>query len=171
MVTISCEKEAPASTPALQAVRLTSVSAETRLAALLAGARARGVADTLDMLGLAAILIDSDGAALHVTTPAAAFMGPNLGIVARQLVAGSYSANASLQRALDLVLSRGGAESVEVSAELDGADVVLHVLGLPAAADQTEQLLKAMIILEYRGAQCGEMALGARILRQSARLN
>jgi hypothetical protein len=87
-------------------VGLSALDVETRLAALMAGARARGVADAFDALGVGVILVDADGAALHVNTEAAGFMGANLGICARQLVAGAYEANARLQRALDLVLNR-----------------------------------------------------------------
>lgn len=172
MVTTSSQIESNPALPGVEAsLGLRALSTETRMAALMAGARARGVADTLDLLGIAAILVDSDGAALHVNTQAAAFMGPNLGICARQLVAGTFAANASLQRALDLVLSRGGAESVDLAAESGGADIVLHVLGLPVALDETAQLLKAIIVLESCTAPCGELALAARILRHSARLN
>ncbi len=172
MVTTSSQIQSNPGLPGVEAsLGLNALGTETRIAALMAGARARGVADTLDMLGVAAILIDSDGAALHVNTHAAGFMGPDLGICARQLVAGTYAANASLQRALDLVLSRGGAESVDLPAESGGAGIVLHVLGLPVAPDETAQLLKAVIVLESRAAQCGELALAARILRQSAQLN
>ena len=171
MVTISREKEAPASTPALQAARLTSVSAETRLAALLAGARARGVADTLDMLGLAAVLIDADGAALHVNAKAAAFMGPNLGICAGQLVASNFESNDALQRALELVLRRGGLEAVELTSETRGAATLVHVLGAPETAEDATQLLKAIIVFESRDNCCGEATLAAHVLRQSARPN
>jgi hypothetical protein len=149
-------------------VGLNALGAETRLAALMAGARARGVADAFDALGIGAVLIDADGAALHVNSEAAGFMGASLGICARQLVAGTYAANARLQRALDLVLSRGGAESVELGGE---ADMRLHVLGLPAAAEAPTQLLKAVIVFERGASSCGELALAARLLRNSARLN
>ena len=171
MVTISCEKEAPASTPALQAARLTSVSAETRLAALLAGARARGLADTLDMLGVAAVLIDADGAALHVNAKAAAFIGLNLGICAGQLGASTFESHDALQRALELVLRHGGSEAVEITSETGGAATRLHVLGAPEAAEDATQLLKAVIVFEPRAGRCGEATLAARILRQSAPSN
>ena len=48
------------------AAGLSALTVETRLAALMAGARARGVADAFDALGLAAVLVDADGAALEV---------------------------------------------------------------------------------------------------------
>ena len=146
---------------------LAALSAETRLAALLAGARARGVADAFDALGVGAVLIDADGAALHVNTQAAAFMGASLGVCARQLVAGTYEANAKLQRALDLVLARGGVESVDIEAD---APLTLHVLGV-AAGDAATQLMKAVIVFERRAAGCGELALAARLLQSGARLH
>lgn len=153
------------------AAGLGALSAETRLAALMAGARARGVADAFDALGVGAVLIDADGAALHVNSEAAGFMGAGLGICARQLVAGTYEANARLQRALDLVLARGGAESVEIGGETGEMPVRLHVLGLPAAAEAPSQLLKAVIVFERCTESCGELALAARLLRGSVRLN
>jgi hypothetical protein len=155
----------PGPEAALHLGAVAAPSAETCMAAILAGARARGVADTLDMLGIAAVLIGADGAALHVNTEAAAYMGVHFGICAGQLVASTFDANAGLQRALDHVLAHGGAETVQI------ADIALHLLSLPGAGDDSCQLLKAIVVLERQSASCGEMALAARLLRQSARLN
>ena len=174
MVTTSSQIPDQAAIAGVEAgAALTALSAEKRLVALLAGARARGVADALDLLGVAAVLVDGDGAALNVNTQAAAFMGPDIGICAGQLVAGTYEANTRLQRALDCVLNHGGVETValETTAAGDLNILNLHILGLPQADDPSTQLLKAVIILESCAASCGELALAARILRQSARLN
>ena len=177
MVTTSSQISDKAAIAGVEAgAALTALSAEKRLVALLAGARARGVADALDLLGVAAVLVDGDGAALNVNTQAAAFMGPDIGICAGQLVAGTYEANTRLQRALDCVLNNGGVETVAIDAKAGSAGgdmniLNLHILGLPQADDPSTQLLKAVIILESRAASCGQLALAARILRQSARLN
>ena len=45
---------------------------------LLAGARARGVADGLEWLGLAAVLLDDRGEVLHVNSGAVELMGEDL---------------------------------------------------------------------------------------------
>ena len=48
------------------------------LAPLLAGARARGVADGLEWLGLAAVLLDDRGEVLHVNSGAIELLGEDL---------------------------------------------------------------------------------------------
>ena len=48
------------------------------LAPLLAGARARGVADGLELIGAAAALLDEQGEVLHVNARALGLMGQSL---------------------------------------------------------------------------------------------
>ena len=172
METIIDALNLPAGTPGLSAGHgAMALPVATQLSALLNGARARGVADALNLLGIAAVLVDADGAVLHVNAEAAAFMGSTLGICAGQLVASTYAGNAALQRAIDQVLRCGGTQSVGISADTGGAATLVHVLGAPEAADDATQLLKAVIVFEPRAGRCGEATLAAGILRQSARLN
>lgn len=148
-----------------------NLPAQAQMAAVLAGARARGVADTLDLLGIAAILVDADGIALHVNRLAGTFMGAGLGICARQLVAATYDDNARLQQALDWVLANGGAKSLRLANETSVNGVTVQVLAMPPTADDSFQLLKAVILLEQGNGSCGELALATRLMREAERLN
>ena len=169
--TIQTPSNVGAALPGLPETGMAGLPAQAQMAAVLAGARARGVADTLDMLGLAAILIGADGVALHVNTQAAACMGQQLGICSRQLVAATYAVNAQVQLALDNVLAGSGPQSVHIGSDSASPPVTLHFLALPGASGDSCQMLKAVIILEQGGASCGEMALAARIISGGPRLN
>ena len=54
---------------------------------LLAGARARGMADAFELLGVAAVFIDEGGFALHINDRARRRLGPQL-VGRRRAVAG-----------------------------------------------------------------------------------
>lgn len=154
-----------------QAHAVPAMADTARMSAVLAGARARGVADAFDVLGIAAVLIDAEGAALHINRQAAACMGSHLGICARQLVTASFDSNAALQQALDCVLAGGSATSLRIVSDSVGGDTILHFFALLQAMDDPYQMLKAVIVLEQATANCGELALAARILRKGAGLH
>ena len=113
------------------------------LAIMMAGARARGVADALEMLGLPAILLDIDGFALHVSGRAAEKFGARLAIVRRRLVAGLSPDHAALQKALGEAL---GAARICARVTLGPVDSPLCVALYPAPAGEA-QLLGAVAVL------------------------
>jgi hypothetical protein len=119
------------------------------LAPLLAGARARGVADGLELIGAAAALLGEDGEVLHVNARALRLLGHDLLVTGRRLRARSRAADQSLAAAIDSTLRDQTASRVSVS---DGEDDGLKVRIMPVAAesDDSFQLLRAVAILEPR---------------------
>ena len=143
--------------------------ADLRLAAMAAGARARGMADSFDMLGIAAVLFDGEATALHVNRQAAALMGAHLGICARQLIASTLEENARLQRALDAALC-GAAVGTVAIARGGQPDLMLHILPVPGQ-DEACQLLKAVVVINDVAGAGAETTLFSRLLRDGAPLH
>src|ERR1700685_4850777 len=77
------------------------------LAPLLAGARARGVADGFEWLGLAAILLDDRGEVLHVNRRAVALMGEDLFLSSGRLRARDEEIDGALCVAIHRALGGG----------------------------------------------------------------
>jgi hypothetical protein len=134
------------------------------LAPLLAGARARGMADALDLLGLAAILIDAHGYALHVNLRAQLCFGPHIGLRDGRLELRDASGEAGMATALEEALRE---EHGEARGELlirRGAglpDLVVRILPIKDHGEDPVQLLKAIVILEEAGAPSMAEKLGA----------
>lgn len=130
---------------------------QDRLAPQLAGARARGVADALSLLGLPAILLDRQGRALHVNREAAALMGAGLAIDGGRLTAATPWADCALQDAIALALSGRIGPSVPIpDSELPGSadsSMNVHALAIPGAAEDEFQLLGCVLVLERAGAE------------------
>src|SRR5437588_7061458 len=78
------------------------------LGPMLAGARARGVADGFAWLGLAAILIDDRGEGLHANPGAVELMGEALFLVGGRLRAHDACAGRALGGAWRADLAAGG---------------------------------------------------------------
>jgi hypothetical protein len=121
------------------------------LAPLLAGARARGLADGLELMGVAAALLDEQGEVLHVNARALGLMGQALFLNGQRLRARGQEADESLAAAIDSSVRHRIASRVALG---DGvAEGVAAVKILPVAADGEEafQLLRAVAILETPG--------------------
>ena len=119
---------------------------------LLAGARARGMADAFDLLGLAAIFLDDDGGALHVSARAMRLMGDALLLAGGRLKAASAAADAALQAAVDAALA--GSETAEPVVIASGASkpcISLRILGV-SGQDESAQLLRAIVLIDCAGA-------------------
>jgi hypothetical protein len=111
---------------------------------LLAGARARGVADGFAWLGLAAILIDDRGEALHVNPAAAELMGEGVYLEGGRLRARDPRADYALAAAVRAALDEGPPSRVEIGS---AGDLVAHVAAMPADPDDPYQLLRAVVLL------------------------
>ena len=146
-----------------------ATSEEQRIAAVAAGARARGMAETLDLLGVPAILLSGDAAALYVNAEAAACMGAHLGICARRLIAATAEDNARLQKAFDAALAGAGATSVTIRRAEQG-DMIVHVMPAPGQNEEC-QLLKALVLIDATAGNGLDRALFSRLLREGARLH
>ncbi len=118
------------------------------LAPLLAGARARGVADGLEWLGLAAVLLDDRGEVLHVNSGAIELLGEDLFLQAGRLRARDGVVDAELSAAIRRALSRGAASRLAIpSGSGDGA-LGARIGAIDSLDDDPYQLLRAVAILE-----------------------
>ena len=122
--------------------------ADPSLAPVLAGARARGMADAFELLGLAAILVDECGFALHVSPRARDLLGPRLKIEAGRLRAS--------ERELDAVIGAAIESAVAGVAPARGAPGV-RILPVAPEPDESFQLLRAIVILEYGNTRDGAL--------------
>lgn len=117
---------------------------------LLAGARARGMADALDLAGIAAVLIDKQGMVLHAGAAARRFFGADLALSHDHLVGGDGDSTRSIQELISEALGEG-ADPAEVLLERrDGSTLALNARRVPGAASDLYQMLKALIIIEER---------------------
>ena len=106
------------------------------IAPLLAGARARGMADALDMLGVAAVLVDSGGLALFANRRARGLFGPHLTIVDDRLKAGDEESQRALASALDALVSDETLGGVVILSRGAGrSSLRLRVMGLQSERD------------------------------------
>ena len=115
------------------------------LGPMLAGARARGVADGFAWLGLAAILIDDRGEALHVNPGAVELMSEALFLEGGRLRARDPAADHAIAEAVSATLDKGYVSNVRL---IDGdGEMWLHVAPMAADPDDSYQLLRAVALL------------------------
>ncbi len=124
------------------------------LAPVLAGARARGMADALEMLGVAAVLIDECGFALHINDRAKSLLGPQLWIDDGRLRAAESDLDEAIGAALESAVSAAtparAVTNIRLAADSRGA-VAVKVVPIVAEPDDPFQLLRAVVIIEERG--------------------
>jgi PAS domain-containing protein len=118
------------------------------IAPLLAGARARGLAEAFEMLGVAAILIAADGDVLFANSEAQALFGPDLKLVGERLTTGDDVSQRALRRMMDAAL-RGPRRSGEMLVQRAGQPA-LRLRATPVASADADpyQLLKAVILID-----------------------
>ena len=123
------------------------------LAPLLAGARARGVADGLEWLGLAAVLLDDRGEVLHVNCGAVELMGERLYLQSGRLRATDPHADRALEAAIRQTLAGGSPSRLAIpSVAAPGQEeLYLRIAVMDNADDDPFQLLRAVAILESAG--------------------
>jgi hypothetical protein len=121
---------------------------------LLAGARARGMADGFELLGVAAIFIDEGGFALHINDRARSLMGPQLWLDDGRLRAAAGDLDEALSLAIESALLNHApacaAIDISFACESRGG-VTVKILPIAAEAHDPFQLLKAVIVIEERG--------------------
>jgi hypothetical protein len=119
------------------------------LTPLLAGARARGMADAFELLGKAALMIDASGGVLHVSEAAARLFGDTLTLTSRHLIAASDQDNSEIEAMIGRVLA--GAPAAPIVVGLGSpAPLKLSVLPIAHASDPC-QLLRAIVFIEIAG--------------------
>jgi hypothetical protein len=121
------------------------------LAPLLAGARARGVADGLELVGAAAALLDEQGAVLHINARALRLMGDSLFLAGQRLHARDRKADEKLAAAIGSTLSQGVASCVAVGGDSEAGAVGVRIVPVATDGDQSFQLLRAVAIIEPPG--------------------
>ena len=118
---------------------------------VLAGARARGMADAFELLGVAATFIDECGFALHINDHARRLLGPQLWIDDGRLRAADpemdEALNAAIESALVADASDRSATSIAFASDSRGA-LMVRVLPIIAESEDRFQLLKAVVIIE-----------------------
>jgi PAS domain-containing protein len=115
---------------------------------LLAGARARGMADALELAGIAAVLIDKQGMVLHAGSAARRLFGADLSLNHDHLVAGDSDSTRAIQSLISEALGEGPDPSEVAVPRRDGTALVLSARRVPGASEDFCQMLKALIIIE-----------------------
>jgi hypothetical protein len=120
---------------------------------LLAGARARGMADAFDLLGMAAVFVDEDGLALHVSARVDRLVGRELTISPQgRLRAVDLASDAALQATIDRALAgRGDEKAPIVLASGEGRPALSLRVVTVNAGNESAQLLRAVVLIE-----CGD---------------
>jgi hypothetical protein len=125
------------------------------LAPVLAGARARGMADAFELLGVAAAFIDECGFALHINDQARRLIGPQLWVDDGRLRAADPEMDGALSAAIESALSADSphraATNIAFASDSRGA-IGVQVLPVVGEPDDRFQLLKAVVIIEKLGA-------------------
>jgi hypothetical protein len=113
---------------------------------LLAGARARGIADAFELLGKAAVLLDGSGMALHVNSIAKGFMGSTIAITRRHLIGADAEANSALQVLIGEAIAGRAHPGVALSRK-DQGPLFIQALPIAGAAEDPQQILKAVVTI------------------------
>ena len=119
------------------------------LAPLLAGARARGVADGFEWLGLAAILLDDRGEVLHVNPRAVDLMGEDLFLSSGRLRARDAEIDDALGVAIHRALGGGTSSHLAIPLTSGQGTVGARIAAIDSLDDDPFQLLRAVAILEW----------------------
>ena len=121
------------------------------LAPLLAGARARGVADGLELIGAAAALLDEQGEVLHLNARAMSLLGEDLVLADGRLRARDRALDRTLAEAIVSTVRDQVASRVALGDDALGDGLGVRIMPVTADADDSFQLLRAVAILEPRG--------------------
>ncbi|MGO4869061.1 MAG: hypothetical protein ACLPGW_00370 [Roseiarcus sp.] len=121
------------------------------LAPLLAGARARGVADGLELIGAAAALLDEQGEVLHLNARATRLMGEGLFLADQRLRARDRAADELLGAAIRSTLRYGVASRVAVGDSPGEGDFGVRIVPVASQDEGPFQLLRAVAIFEPPG--------------------
>jgi hypothetical protein len=116
---------------------------------MIAGARARGVADAFEMIGEAAILLDYSSAVLHVSALAKPMLGCAVNIAGGHVVALSRKAADPLERLLECGLSDDTGPLIceaDLLCAEEGMRQRLRLVKAPGG--DAYQLLAAVLLLE-----------------------
>ena len=125
------------------------------LAPLLAGARARGVADGLELIGAAAALLDEQGDVLHVNARAQRLLGGDLTVAGGRLRARDGVVDQNLAAAIRSTVRNQVASQVWLRDESRADGLGVRIMPVAAEADEAFQLLRAVAIFEPQNGALG----------------
>jgi hypothetical protein len=120
------------------------------IAPILAGARARGVADALEILGVAAILLGAEGDVLYANEQARSLLVPHLRIVGERLTAADKTHQRGLEHLIKTAAAGEKAEAHSLVLRRGVGVPALRLHATPIADDDPFQLLRAVIILDRK---------------------
>jgi len=126
------------------------------LAPLLAGARARGVADGFEWLGLAAVLLDDRGEVLHANSGAIELMGEELYLAGGRVRARDLNIDVQLLQAVRDAILQGTPARVSISGESGQGGLHARVAAMDSLDDDPFQLLRVVMILDRGGVSSRE---------------
>lgn len=118
------------------------------IAPILAGARARGVADALEIVGIAAILIGAEGDVLYANERARALLVPHLRIAGERLEAVDRKQRGALANLIEAAVAGDKAEAHSLILRCGDGVPALRLHATPIADGDPYQLLRAVIILD-----------------------
>ena len=117
------------------------------LAPIIAGVRARAIADTFETAKVAAVLLDKAGMVLHVGGCAERFLGGVLTITCRHLLANAPRINRALERLIaSAIAGKSDAAAVEID-RIGCSSLQIRAVPLADVAEDPMQLLKAVLII------------------------
>ena len=125
-----------------------TISSSDALAPVIAGARARGIADAFEMIGEGAILLDFSGAVLHVGPLARPMLGCALAVTNDHVVALSRKAAEPLQHLLQAGLADDAPRVLEEDLLCAEEGMRQRVRMVRASTPDAYQLLASVLILE-----------------------
>ena len=127
-----------------------AVDAGALLKPIIAGARARGVADGLELLGVGAVLIDDTGRVLHAGGRVRRMLGGYARIVGDHLVAERPADNSAFEALIGSAIGAGRHDpEARVTLEAGGGRGALSMRALRFASDEGEaQRLRVVLVLE-----------------------
>jgi hypothetical protein len=114
---------------------------------LLAGARARGMADAFDLMGKAAILIGEAGTTLHVNQAAVSKLGGTLAVVSRHLIGANAAANSALQAMIADAVAGRTHPRITLAAVEGQSSLIVEALPIVGAVGDPNQILKAIVVI------------------------
>jgi hypothetical protein len=118
------------------------------IAPILAGARARGVADALEIVGIAAILIGAEGDVLYANERARALLVPYLRIEGERLEVVDKRQGRALTDLIETAVAGERAEAHSLILRRGDGVPALRLHATPIADGGPYQLLRAVIILD-----------------------
>ena len=129
------------------------------LAPLLAGARARGVADGLELVGAAAALLDEHGDVLHVNARALGLLGEGLFVSGQRLHARGQEVDETLAAAIDSSVRHRVAARIALGDGVVAGVAAVRIVPVASDGDDAFQLLRAVAFFEAPG-DCACPAVG-----------